>query len=102
MTGYVEVSGPDSLTGLVLVISGQLVEPVDELVTLPAPRGCHVVAQYDEVDADTWPYLISVESHGDVSPQVRAIADRLRSTGWAFRAFVDDDQLIAESMTDPD
>ncbi|QFG08860.1 scaffolding protein [Mycobacterium phage MalagasyRose] len=97
MTCFVEVSGPDSLAALVTALAGDPAAVAGDVASLPAPDGVTVVAQFDEVDADTWPYLISVDADSGAEAEVRAIAERLRPTGWAFRAFVDDDQLVAES-----
>jgi hypothetical protein len=65
---------------------------------LPLGGQEYAAVQYDAVDADTWPYMITVESRGEGIAPVRAastrIFDLLKDRGWKLQlTSADDDSL---------
>lgn len=103
---YVEVSGPSSLADLVAAIDSSAPTPTDRLTILELGGDVYASVQYDAVDADTWPYLVAVESRAEDEEPVRAAATRImyaiKAAGWRFRMTSDaDDSLLIESTLVP-
>jgi len=103
---YIEISGPVSLAELVAAIDPAAAAPTGNAITLDRGRDVYATAQYDAVDADTWPYLVSIESRTDDALPVRDEAARViasaQAAGWKFRMTSDaDDALRIESTVVP-
>lgn len=105
MSDSIMVRGPESLADLLSVIAPTVAPPAGEVVSFNLlDRDVYAVAQFDIEDADTWPYMVSVDSNGDgfddeVRQQSLLIVGRIRTAGWLFQA-VDDatDAVITESV----
>jgi hypothetical protein len=103
MTEWIELRGPESLAALLSVIAPDVDLSTGADVASFSPReGIAVSVQYDEVDADTWPYMVTIETTEDglddeQRRQTLAMCDRLRPMGWQFRAIDEDDLVIAEA-----
>lgn len=104
VTDWIEVRGPETLAALVSTIEPGTSTPVivDTFVALVPVDGVRVLAQFDVVDAETWPYMVTVEpvpggSEADARRQTLMIIDRLRPAGWDFRATADDDCVLGYS-----
>lgn len=107
---YVEVAGPASLAELVAAIDPttqvrnvrestpkcrnskqeehQPPPPAGELATIALSGDAYAVVQYDAIDADTWPFLVTVGSRraAPVRGETLQIADKLARRGWRFVA----------------
>lgn len=100
-TDYIEVKGPASLAELVAAIDPSA-QPGEKSVILPLSGQEYAAVQYDAVDVDTWPYLITVESRSEDEEPVRAqstrIFDLLKDRGWELQLTSDaDDNLRMRS-----
>jgi len=89
-TDWIEVKGPASLADLVAAIDPSAPSPEgQQFVTLDVGGDEWVKVQYDPVDADTWPYMITVQSRsediGPVRAQATRIFDRLKARGWELQ-----------------
>lgn len=99
---YIEVNGPTSLAELLAAIDPSAPAPVGEAVDVELGGDVYASVQYDAVDADTWPYMVSIESRADDLLPVRTAAMRIlaavQGAGWQFRMTSDaDDTLVIES-----
>lgn len=100
---YIEVRGPRSLAELVAVIDPSAAQPAEDLVILELGGDEFAAVQYDPVDKDIWPYMVTVESRSDDQAPVRAqamsILQRVNAAGWAYRMTSDaDDSLLIEAQ----
>ncbi len=100
---YIEVKGPKSLAELVAVIDPSAPRSDDDVVTVELSGDEYAAVQYDEVDAGTWPYMITIESRSDDEAPVRAqamrILERVAAAGWIYRMTSDaDDSLLIETQ----
>jgi hypothetical protein len=72
-------------------------QPGGKSIVLPLGGREYAAVQYDAVDADTWPYMITVDSRGEDIAPVRAqstrIFKRLQGRGWELQltSAADDD-----------
>ncbi|TQK29387.1 hypothetical protein [Arthrobacter sp. SLBN-53] len=100
---YIEVNGPNSLAELLTTLDpsgASQIRPGGDLAILEFNDDVYALIQYDAVDADTWPYMITVQArNGDPTP-VRLAAQRLtelvRTAGWTFRMTSDADDILIE------
>ncbi|MBS1695802.1 MAG: hypothetical protein JST91_26695 [Actinobacteria bacterium] len=88
---YIELDGPTTLSALVAAIGPAAASPpADATVTIVDLEGdVYATVQYDAVDRDTWPYMVTIESGSDDLAAVRIatlrIADRIQRAGWRYR-----------------
>jgi hypothetical protein len=103
-TDYIEVKGPASLAELVAAIDASAPTPTGDVATIDLGGDEYVVIQYDAVDADTWPYLATIESRSDDEAPVRSQAMRifneLKGTRWQLRLTSDADDTL--TLLSPD
>ena len=100
---YIEVTGPTSLAELVAALGQPNVaetRPDGELSAIELGGEVYCLAQYDEVDTDTWPYMVQIRSRNDDPGPVRAaslaLLDSICQTGWRFRLTSDADDILVE------
>jgi hypothetical protein len=97
-TDYIEINGPASLAQLIAAIDPSAPTPTEDVVTIDLGGDEYVVVQYDAVDAETWPYMATIESRGDDEAPVRAQAMRifndLKRTRWRLRLTSDADDAL--------
>lgn len=96
-TDYIEVKGPASLAELVAAIDPST-QPAENSVIVPLGGQEYAAVQYDAVDADTWPYMITVESRSEDVEPVRAQSIRifqlLQHRGWELQLTSDADDKL--------
>jgi hypothetical protein len=100
---YIEVKGPKSLAELVAVIDPTAPRPDEDIATLELGGDEYAAVQYDEVDKNSWPYMITIESRSENEAPVRAQAIRIlakvNAAGWVCRMTSDaDDSLLIETQ----
>lgn len=96
-TDYIEVKGPASLAELVAAIDPSA-RPGEKSVILSLGDQEYAAVQYDAVDAETWPYMITIESRSEDEEPVRAqstrIFDLLKTRGWELQLTSDADDSL--------
>ena len=94
-TDYLEVRGPQSLTELLTVVDPSASSPASDVVTISLGADEFATLQYDAVDAETWPYMITVDSRTEDEAPVRDQSTRLfkllGQRGWKVRLTSDSD-----------
>lgn len=96
---WIEVRGPRSLAELVAAIdpTTPIASPLNSVV-LTFTENEWVTVQYDYVDADTWPYMITIESTSDdvetVRPQSLRLFGLLKKQGWAMQLTSEADDIV--------
>ncbi|MBS1692571.1 MAG: hypothetical protein JST91_10140 [Actinobacteria bacterium] len=101
---YIEIAGPAALRDVVAAVGGSAPAPAaDSTVEIVDLSGdVYATVQYEEVDLDGWPYMITVESGSDDLAPVRnetlRIVENIKQAGWRFRLTSDaeDGVLIAD------
>jgi hypothetical protein len=76
-TDYIEVKGPASLAELVAAVDPSTPPPSGNGTAIDLGGDEWATIQHDAVDAETWPYMITVESRGEDEAPVRTQAMRI-------------------------
>ncbi|MCT7361221.1 hypothetical protein [Mycolicibacterium llatzerense] len=96
-TDFIEIKGPASLAELVAVVDPAAPATADDYIVLRVSPTVSVTLQYDSVDTDTWPYMITVESSSDdvtpVRDQTMRLLAKLRQRNWTLQATSDADDF---------
>lgn len=104
-TDYIEVKGPVSLAELVAAVDPSAPPASGNGAAVDLGGDEWATIQYDEVDADTWPYMIAVESRGEDEAPVRTHAMRifndLKRTHWQLRLTSDADETLLLLSPEP-
>lgn len=97
-TDYLEVFGPQSLVALVKVVDPSAPAPAGDFVTITLGGNEYASLQYDAVDSDSWPYMITVESSSEDEAPVREQSTRLfqllENQGWKVQLTSDADDTL--------